>query len=90
MVKLNIVRRTKSVVTDLLRRNSVHRTISTLVLLFMFLFLLLQLVEKSSLDPVPGFSVIDESLFEVNSFGSNVDLVSLPRLSAGQRGERSW
>ena len=76
MGKLNLIRRLKTLSGDVLRRSWSQRTVSTILLLFVFLFLLVQVVDKHRVELVPG---LDESLFEVNSFGSNVDLVSLDR-----------
>ena len=77
MGKLNLIRRLKTLSGDVLRRSWSQRTVSTILLLFVFLFLLVQVVDKHRVELVPG---LDESLFEVNSFGSNVDLVSLGRV----------
>ena len=74
MAKLNLFRRLKTFSGDLLRRGLSQRTASTIILLVVFLFLLVQVVDKHRLELVPGF---DESVFEINSFGGNVDLVSL-------------
>jgi hypothetical protein len=75
MPKLNIVRRFKSVTSDSFRRTLSGRLISTIGLIFVFFFLLAQLIDRRALIDVDNGHFVDEETFDVNNYGSNVNLV---------------
>ena len=80
--QLHTLRRFKTLITDTVRRAwTGGRLISTVGLIFVFLFLLTHLIDRrnlSDVEVVPPVALahrLDEELFEINNFGSNVNLV---------------
>ncbi len=75
MPKLNLVRRFKTVISDSFRRTLSGRLISTIGLFFVFFFLLAQFIDRRTLMDVETGHFFDGNTFEVNNYGSNVNLV---------------
>ena len=75
MPKLNLVRRFKTVISDSFRRTLSGRLISTIGLIFVFCFLLAQFIDRRALIDVENGHFVDENTFEVNNYGSHVNLV---------------
>ena len=78
MAKLNLVRRFKTVISDPFRKTLSGQLISSIGLLLFCFFLLAQLVDRRPLDSSGHESlVVDENVFEINNYGSNVNLVKI-------------
>ncbi len=74
MSKLKIARRLRTFLSDSFRRSLSGRLVSTVGLVFVFFFLFAHFIDKS--DHILTDSNVNEEQFEVNNFGSNVNLVS--------------
>ena len=82
MLQQHIMRRLKTVITDSVRRAWTSRLISTVGLIFVFLFLLTHIIDRRAITdievdhPVPQTQLADEGQFEINNYGTNVNLVN--------------